>query len=151
MKTKLIISLLMASGIVYFSIYPPGIGNAKVETEGMPDCYVIRPDSILASPKIQKTLEELDQKKQTLENLTNQISQAPKVRIKYKTKTINPKTITLYVRDSAGRISEHKVTSDGGFYIINASELKPDTNEAEIQIEEDTVKKEKSWLKKIFK
>lgn len=79
--------------------------------------------------------QSIDQLKAEDAELRQQLKEAvlkPKkrpVRIVTHTERIKPKTITVYVRMIDGSITEHKVTADGGFYILKESdlEIKPDT------------------------
>lgn len=103
-------------------------------------------DALIVEKKL--TDESKESIKNTKENALQLMQAKPKVKVVYRTKTIakNPEQIILYVRDKDGTISEHAVRSDGGFYIIDESELaaQPDTV---IIIRSDTVKEKTRWQK----
>ena len=59
----------------------------------------------------------------------------PRVKVVYRTRTITekPQKITLYVRNN-GEVTEHHIQSDGGLFIVDASELiSNDTEKVELQ------------------
>lgn len=128
--------------LAWLSVSPAKVGNSSpIDII----CPTVNYDTAVPSQEI-KRLEAI--KKQKIEELA---SLAKKQKVIYRTKEVKPKKIILYVRDSAGIITEHEIQSDGGFYIIDAAKLKPDSNGTEIQIQEDTVAQKNTIWQRIFK
>lgn len=109
---KYLAAIILIIAAVWFAIYPPNSGHSQpyipeVRTSIHVDTTKIEKLKILSEEKVREAA-ELAAKK------------PDKIVI---TKAINPETITVYLRLN-GEITEHKITCQDGFYILDLDTLK---------------------------
>ena len=142
MKNKILPYLIL---IPWVCISPSESGNTT------PITHVLYPIEVSATSQKAQQIDSLEQVKERLRNELARLASKPKVIYHTRTKTVKPKQITLYVRESDGTITEHKVRSDGGFYIVDASDI-IDTNKMQrVEFKYDTAQHKPNFLRRIFK
>lgn len=113
---KYLASIILVVGIFWFAIYPPRIGTAQ--PNNIKAKAAIYADSLGNTPEIKQLMQIVNQKANEAAILAQKKPETITV-----TKIKKPETITIYTRID-GIVTEHKVTSDSGFYILDLDKQK---------------------------
>lgn len=114
--TKICLAFVILALTVWFTTYPPTRMEAQTKKDSATKLAVDNPEIAILLHKLDAKGEEL----KALAEASNKTTTKTIVRTRY----IKAKKITVYVRQD-GIITEHNITNDNGFYILDLPKTKP--------------------------